>query len=130
MYALLADGLRRTRLQSPDWQGDWNAVHHADARTWLSRQINAETLFDAIYIDPMFSAPRRKARPQRALQWMNELIGPDEDAAELLEVARQNARRVVVKCHARAAPLADPDHQVTGKAMRFDVYFNASSDFR
>lgn len=133
LHALLADGLRRSRLDPPIWRGAWQAVHHADAREWLLQQVqsnNPTSPFDAIYIDPMFTSPRRKARPQRALQWLNELLGPDDDVAALLSVARSHARqRVVVKSHARAAPLAPPDHQVAGKAMRFDVYFNASNDF-
>lgn len=133
LHALLADGLRRIRLQAPTWRGQWAALHHADAATWLTSQGppgNSDSAWDVIYIDPMFDAPRRKARPQRALHWLHDLIGPDGDADELLGIARGRARRVVVKSHARAAPLAPPDHHIGGKAMRFDVYFNASKDLR
>lgn len=129
LYALLVDGLRRLQTASPAWHDNWQAVHHDNALHWLTHSGAAES-FDAIYIDPMFDNTRRKARPQRALQWLGELVGPDADAGELLDVSRRRAGRVVVKQHARAAPLAPPDHCVKGKAMRFDVYFNASKSFK
>lgn len=130
LHALLADALRRERMKSMGWRGSWVALHHANAQDWLLQKADTLPPFDAIYIDPMFNSPRRKAQPQRALQWLQELLGADEDPVALLTLARQRARRVVVKNHARAAPLAAPDHQITGKAMRFDIYFNASKDVR
>lgn len=131
LHALLADGLRRLDLEPPGWwRGRWQALHNVDAVDWLAGKHSTTPAYDAIYIDPMFDSPRRKARPQRALHWLHELIGPDTDAIAVLELARARARRVVVKSHARAAPLAPPDHQISGKAMRFDVYFNAANDLR
>lgn len=130
LYAVLADGLRRAERAAPAGRSNWQTPHHDDARAWLDRTDTAD-MFDAIYIDPMFDNNRRKASPRRALQWLGELVGPDDDAGSLLAAARGRAlRRVVVKNHARAAPLAPPDHRISGKAMRFDIYFTASNDLR
>lgn len=130
LYALLADGVRRMDIQPPAWWVNWQDLHHANGRDWLQHDATTDA-FDAIYIDPMFDNTRRKARPQRAMQWLEELVGVDDDAQQLLAAARDSAkRRVVVKSHARAAPLARPDHQIAGKAMRFDVYFRASKSSR
>ena len=123
LFALVADARERARLAAPAWLANWPTLIHADARAWLT--VADAAPFDVIYIDPMFDTPRRKARPQKALAWMHELIGTDGDAAELLACARTRAtRQVVVKQHARAAPLAKPDRQVEGKAIRFDIYLS------
>lgn len=124
LYALLADATDRIDQQAPRpvWWPNWQQPVHADALTWL--HDHGEVLrFDAIYIDPMFCSPRRKSRPQKALAWLAELAGQDQDTPQLLAEARRHAgRRVVVKQHARAAPLAPPDLQVRGRAIRFDIY--------
>lgn len=123
LYALLADALERARLagECSAWLEPWQQLEHADARAWLADRPAAH--FDLIYIDPMFVASRRKARPQKALAWLGQLVGSDTDAPALLDAARQRAsQRVLVKQHARAAPLAPPDLQVRAKAVRFDIY--------
>ncbi len=121
LFALLDDALARARDTGPEWVANWQALIRADALSWL--ETIQEPIFDVIYIDPMFAAPRRKARPQKALAWLNALVGVDTDAAALLCRARDRARRqVVVKQHARASPLARPDRQVQAKAVRFDIY--------
>src|SRR5699024_9592668 len=119
LYALLADARHRLLANTPAWwHGRWAALHHADAADWLRHTAADAAVADVIYIDPMFDSPRRKARAQQALHWLHELLGADTDAAAVLALARRRARRVVVKAHARAAPLAPPDHQVAGKATR------------
>ncbi|GAB3683189.1 16S rRNA (guanine(1516)-N(2))-methyltransferase RsmJ [Salinisphaera aquimarina] len=127
LFALLDDALMRARRADtpPAWLTHWQAFEHADAHAWLTPPPPRR--FDIIYIDPMFAAARRKARPQKALAWLNELIGTDHDADALLALARGHAlRQTVVKQHARSQPLAAPDRQVHGKAVRFDIYLAAS----
>jgi len=121
LFALLDDALARARQTGPGWVSNWDTLIHADALSWLTTAH--QRVFDVIYIDPMFAATRRKARPQKALAWLNALVGVDTDAAALLCRARERAQRqVVVKQHARASPLAPPDRQVEAKAVRFDIY--------
>ncbi|MES1925112.1 class I SAM-dependent methyltransferase [Salinisphaera sp. T31B1] len=124
LHALLDDALTRARAEpgGPQWLANWQTLVHADAIRWLEARPAAPA-FDVIYIDPMFAAPRRKAAPQKALAWLNALVGIDIDADRLLAAACSRAgRQVVVKQHARAQPLALPDRQVRAKAVRFDIY--------
>lgn len=125
LYALIDDTTRRinaTPDDMPAWWSHWRPPVHADAAHWLSTDDTDDT-FDTIYIDPMFASPRRKSAPQKALAWLAELAGTDDDAPALLEIARARAkRRVVVKQHARAEPMAVPDLQIRGRAIRFDIY--------
>lgn len=124
LYALIADATQRIdeSPSAPAWWPHWQPPVYADARSWLAAR-SGDAAFDAIYIDPMFASPRRKSAPQKALAWLAELAGADDDAPEVLDIARQQAtRRVVVKQHARATPIAPPDLQVRGRAIRFDIY--------
>lgn len=121
LYALLEDAHRRAAIEPPSWLARWPTLAHADATAWLARAEPGA--FDVIYIDPMFEAPRRKARPQKALDWLHRLLGADTDAARLLAVARGVAgRRCVVKQHARADALAPADLSFGSKSVRYDVY--------
>jgi 16S rRNA (guanine1516-N2)-methyltransferase len=80
---------------------------------------------DAVYIDPMFP-PKRKtsALPPRSIRLVRVVVGDDEDAADLLQVALATAaKRVVVKRPNHAPPLLDnPVASYKGKLARFDVY--------
>lgn len=127
LYALLADARERAERAAPrpGWLDHWVAPIFADARPWLDDHSQAPAP-DAIYLDPMFDSARRKARPQKALAWLAEIAGVDADAEALLACARRHARRrIVVKQHGRSAPLAPPDNQIVGKAVRFDIYLKA-----
>lgn len=123
IYLLLHDAWQRLHAGSSclEWIARLGAPQSVDAGRWLADR--SATPIHTIYMDPMFAATRRKAQPQKALAWLNELAGPDMDADDLLAAARRTAaKRVVVKQHARAAPLAPPSHQIKAKAVRFDVY--------
>ncbi len=124
LFALIADATDRIDASpdAPPWWPHWLPPVHADAGPWLLENIG-RAIFDAIYIDPMFASPRRKSAPQKALAWLAALAGNDNDASEVLAIARRHAgRRVVVKQHARAEPMAPPDLQIRGRAIRFDIY--------
>lgn len=130
LFALLQDARERASNTDtpPAWLKHWRANIHADAISWLKADQVAST-FDVIYIDPMFDSARRKARPQKALAWLGELVGSDTDVVELIAQARARAgRQVVIKQHARSTPLAAPDRTVHGKAIRFDIYLARDSD--
>lgn len=124
LFALIADATQRIDASpdAPPWWPHWQPPVHANAAPWLSENTG-RAIFDAIYIDPMFASPRRKSAPQKALAWLAELAGNDNDASEVLDIARRHAaRRVVVKQHTRAEPMAPPDLQIRGRAIRFDIY--------
>lgn len=80
--------------------------------------------FDVIYLDPMFPLHRKGALPSRRMQVLQTLAKTDTDLKSLFKIALQHAlNRVVVK-HRRnqASLLGDPDWQIKGKTVRFDVY--------
>lgn len=80
--------------------------------------------FDAIYFDPMYPHKKKSALPKQEMVVFRELVGQDEDAAEVLECALQtSAERVVVK-RPVGAPSLLPGvrHVYEGKVVRYDVY--------
>ena len=81
---------------------------------------------DVVYLDPMYSEPRRKSRalPRIEIQLLRRLVGREDDPHDLFEAALQSgARRIVVKRPIEAPPLIEPRaaHQ-EGKLARYDVY--------
>jgi 16S rRNA (guanine1516-N2)-methyltransferase len=95
----------------------------ADARAWLAALPAAERP-QVVLVDPMHPPRGKSALVKQEMRRLRELVGSDEDAAELLAVARAAATdRVVVKRPAQAAPLAaDVSHVVPGRSTRYDVY--------
>lgn len=125
MARLLAACIDEARDADP-WLADVASrleLVHGDARELeASRLAGIET----IYLDPMFAASRR-ALPGKEMQILATLLETDAaaDDDELLAWAlAQDVRRVVVKRPRRAPPLGRraPGHQLTGRAIRFDVY--------
>ena len=123
LWALLRDALLRAAeaRETRELAGRITLVR-ADAREWLPALPEAERP-DVCYLDPMYSQ-RRKGSAKREMQWLQELLGPEPDAVELLQAARAAAlRRVVVKRPPRAPPLAPGvHHAIASKLVRFDVY--------
>ena len=93
-----------------------------DAISYLqSRDI----IYDIIYLDPMFSDVDKRAKVKKDMQMLHALIGENNDADRLLELALSKAKkRVVVKRH-KLSPFLNnqkPSHQIIGKSTRYDVY--------
>jgi len=126
-FALLKDGLRRLGEQSENKQLSqiYNRLKlkNIDAIDFLQ---NTKEKFDVIYIDPMFTFKKSKAKVKKEMAFFHETVGEDSDSDILLELALQNAnRRVVVKRH-KSSPFLnnkEPNLQFKGKSNRFDVYF-------
>ncbi len=123
LFALIADATDRIDASPDDRPGGHTGCRRFMPTRGRGFRKTDPRDFDAIYIDPMFASPRRKSAPQKALAWLAALAGNDNDASEVLAIARRHAvRRVVVKQHARAEPMAPPDLQIRGRAIRFDIY--------
>jgi 16S rRNA (guanine1516-N2)-methyltransferase len=128
--ALLDDALVRARLtDNPELVAVLAnmSLHHADVKQAISDMLvnRHSEKPDVVYLDPMFPESKNSALVKKDMQIFHQLVGGDEDADELLILARQLAsKRVVVKRPAKANFLADkkPDYQLSGKAIRFDVY--------
>ncbi|CAL4326635.1 class I SAM-dependent methyltransferase [Buchnera aphidicola] len=80
---------------------------------------------DVIYLDPMYPLNKKKSLPKKNMQIFRNLIGQDEDAEELLNLAQKKAKkRVVVKrpCYAKSLSQDKLSFIVLGKKHRFDIY--------
>ena len=124
--ALLRDGLSRAGDCGKQWLRDIServTLVVGDARDVLRDMTHGDAP-EAVYLDPMFPSGDKKALAKKEMQICRQLVGDDPDAAELLAAARDVAtRRVVVKRHAKAPPLAPrPTAQIVGKQIRYDIY--------
>lgn len=124
--ALLRDGLARASESGKTWLRELAGrvtLVVGDARGYL-RTLNDSQSPDAVYLDPMYPIDAKKALAKKEMRICRQLVGDDDDAAELLAVAREVAgRRVVVKRHPKAQPLAPrPTAQITSKQVRYDIY--------
>lgn len=126
--ALLEDGLRRAEAETSDAElvaiASRMQLLHADGAQWL-RDCDERQRPDVIYLDPMFPERRKSALVKKEMAAFHDLVGRDEDAAELLQLSLQTARyRVVVKRPVGAPVLGgrEPGTAISGKSTRFDIY--------
>lgn len=79
---------------------------------------------DVIYCDPMFVPRTKSAAVKKELQQLQQLVGQDEDAEQLVSIAKQFAKkRVVVKRSLRSSYLTGtPEYSLTGRSHRYDIY--------
>lgn len=95
-----------------------------DARQLPQAELDG---MEAVYLDPMFQQPGRRAAAGKEMAALQHLLGWQEQEAQhaLLEWAlASGVERVVVK-RAIKAPLLggrSPHHCLRGRAVRFDVY--------
>ncbi|GAB3093253.1 class I SAM-dependent methyltransferase [Aestuariicella hydrocarbonica] len=134
---LLADGLRRGRQT-----GDLELATILERMTLLACDsllglANNPQLggapgvdiapIDIVYLDPMFPDRSKSASVKKDMAVFHQVVGKDEDADELLPLARSVAQyRVVVK-RPRKAPFLNseaPTYQLSGKTSRYDIYVN------
>ena len=126
--ALLADGLRRARLdlqvaaivqRMPLLIGD--AIGLMSAWTDAAPQV--------IHLDPMFPSRDKSALVKKEMRLFKPLVGADDDAPDLLAAALALAtHRVVVKRPRKAPAIAGtpPTYSLDGKSSRYDIYAKKS----
>lgn len=125
VHALLTDALARAQLSSHE------LIREISSRMTLITGEATDCLepTDIIYLDPMFPTRKKTALPNKAMQWLNEILLLDTSQAitdeMLLNWALAHARtRVVLKRPLKAPKIFTHkiSHQVKGKAHRFDIY--------
>lgn len=126
LHALIVDGIARASDSDNELQAMLEqrlALIHADALAHLEIVEEREQP-DVVYLDPMFPERTKTALVKKEMRILRGIVGDDEDAAELLETARNVAtKRVVVKRMKHAPELAaNPMICYRGKTTRFDVY--------
>ncbi len=119
---MLADVIRR--LASPTQFNSFTLVCD-DAVRWLSNCSPP----DVVYLDPMFpDMQKRSALAAKEVRMLRALVGDDCDSNILFSLAESTAlNRVVVKRPVWAGPIRrNPDWEIRGKVVRYDIYMTAS----
>ncbi len=137
LFALLESSLEQAR-QDPLLADTSQRIEllHVDAEQFLIQDMSVFAHdYDVIYLDPMFpqrdaaqKQQKKQAQVKKQMQLLHVLLPVDGimDLGEnLLRLAQQKSKRVVVKRPKHAVFLADqsPQHQWQGDACRFDAYF-------
>jgi 16S rRNA (guanine1516-N2)-methyltransferase len=109
----------------PQVEAQFTRLHFTaeDASVYLAKGSNA---FDVVYLDPMYPERKRSsAGVKKEMQIFRHLVGDDEDAGQMLELALNCAHQRVVVKRPKHAPFLGgrkPSYQVKGTVVRFDVY--------
>ena len=124
IHALLADGLARAAL-NVDCAAIVERMRLLEGSSieWLARPGSEAA--DVVYLDPMFPHRDKSALVKKEMQVFRTIVGDDEDSAQLLAAALEQARyRVVVKRPRKASAIegAEPPTRIEGKSSRYDVY--------
>ena len=127
MVLLLKDAMQR--LSKTIWASKHSViipdVIAANAIDWFSANSSHG---ECIYLDPMFPLKRKKsAATNKYMQFLQWLVGQDQDADRLLSAAiAHGSGRVAVKRPDYAAPLMqdllEPDVRFSSKLIHYDVY--------
>lgn len=122
--ALLADGLRRARLDAEVGPiAERMQLRGGDAIALMSAWADEPP--QVVYLDPMFPHRDKSALVKKEMLLFRPLVGDDLDAPDLLAAALALAsHRVVVKRPRKAPPVAGPapGYALEGKSTRFDIY--------
>ncbi len=91
-----------------------------------SKDILPKLTPEVIMIDTMYKERKKTALVKNNMRLVREIVGPDNDYIELLEVALNCAKnRVVLKQPRYAEPIKDIkkcSHQILGKTIRYDIF--------
>ena len=123
MYRLLAEGMDRARNAGGEVAEviARMTLLHGDAKDLLPT-LSPEV----VLVDPMHPPRKNSALVKKEMRLIREIVGTDQDAIALMQVALECAsNRVVLKWPQKADPMAGiraPSHQITGKSTRYDVF--------
>ncbi len=126
VYMLLEDALKQIPRDNP-MRANLHLLAQQNAIDYM--QANPHK-YDAVYLDPMFPERQKSAKVKKAMQYLHDIVGiaAEDEEARLLQAALVCAEKRVVVKRPRLAPLLagqKPHFQITGKAIRFDIYQNA-----
>ena len=123
VYQLLRDGLDRAAsaaLDDPELDQIIKRMHlsHTNSINYL-KQLSVNNYPDVIYIDPMF--PEKKiSSSKKEMQALHHIVGADDDAEQILELALDRALyRVVVKrpAHSQFLGMRKPNYSLEGNPL-------------
>lgn len=125
MFTLLEDGLERARNHqktSTIVSGNIKLIQQ-NSQKYLE---GATKRFETIYLDPMYPHRESSALGKESMRTIRSIVGDDYDADSLFSRACENATsRVSVKRPKMAPTISQlvPDHVISMKSSRFDIYF-------
>ena len=102
MANLLTDGLQRAK----DDADIGEIISRMQLVTGDSISLLATMRADVIYLDPMYPKRTKSALVKKEMQFLQRVVGADEDSDQLLQAALKSANnRVVVKRPKKAEPI-------------------------
>lgn len=119
LYSLLKEAFAKTEKEYlKSYQ-----LHFGDSLQFL-KENKGKIEIDSIYFDPMYPHKKKSALPKQEMVVFRDLVGHDEDAAEVLkEALTWPVKRVVVKRPVHAEELLPGvRHSYEGKVVRYDTY--------
>ena len=123
MQALLVEGMNRAENEGGEFR---EIIGRMSLMKGDAKDLIPELSGEAILIDPMHPPRQKSALVKRELRQVREIVGTDDDAADLVRIALAHAQnRVVLKWPAKADPidgLKACTHQILGKTTRYDVF--------
>jgi len=123
MHALLVEGMNCAKNEGGEFR---EIIGRMTLMKGDAKDLIPELPGEAILIDPMHPPRQKSALVKRELRQVREIVGTDDDAADLVRIALAHAyNRVVLKWPAKADPidgLKACTHQILGKTTRYDVF--------
>ena len=123
MHALLVEGMNRAENEGGEFR---EIIGRMTLMKGDAKDLIPELPGEAILVDPMHPPRQKSALVKRELRQVREIVGTDDDAADLVRIALAHAyNRVVLKWPAKADPidgLKACTHQILGKTTRYDVF--------
>ncbi|MFU8823281.1 class I SAM-dependent methyltransferase [Yoonia sp.] len=123
MHELLVQGMKRAAREGGQFR---EIIGRMTLLKGDALDLIPELPSEAILIDPMHPERKNSALVKQNLRQVREIVGTDDDAADLVLLAIKHARkRVVLKWPAKADPIEGVKkctHQIIGKTTRYDVF--------
>ena len=123
MYEILQNGIN----EGVSFGGEIEKIiNRMDLLFGDSKDILPKLSPEVIMIDTMYKDRKKTALVKNNMRLVRDIVGPDSDYIELLEVALSCAKnRVVLKQPRYADPIKEIgkcSHQILGKTIRYDIF--------
>ncbi len=123
IYALLKEGLQNALEAKGKYP---EIVNRMTLLFGDAKDIIPTLKAEIILVDPMHPPRTSSALVKKEMRLIREIVGTDNDAVELMNIALAHAsQRVVLKWPLRAdlmPTIIKPSHQIMGKSTRYDVF--------
>lgn len=119
---LLKKGLGLAK-KDPEFAGIKLELKIIDAKEYLQK-LTAKT--DVIFLDPMYPERTKSALNKKEMRLLKDIVGDDKDFVELVKIALNKAKRIVIKRPKFAAILEigdkKPDLIFKGQSIFYEVF--------